>query len=202
MLPAAGRRRLAGGHPARLLRGPALDLDLPTLVLLRDWPRLREHGCTRDDRAGGGTAGGSTTGRGSSTARSSRASTAGPSPIGAYFGAEVDGLVAACSPDQARGRGAGTARPRTARRCRRSTRRSACSRACSTTSCRGEAVAAARRGGEDYLLERRLFRRRSTGEVPAERWLHLLAAALALRRPARPGPLPPHRRRPGRARRR
>jgi hypothetical protein len=35
------------------------------------------------------------------------------------------------------------------------------------------AVAAARRRGEEYLLERRLFRRRSTGEVPAERWLQL-----------------------------
>ena len=35
----------------------------------------------------------------------------------------------------------------------------------------GVAVAAARRRGEEYLLERRLFRRRSTGEVPAERWL-------------------------------
>lgn len=29
----------------------------------------------------------------------------------------------------------------------------------------------ARRRGEEYLLERQLFRRRSTGEVPAERWL-------------------------------
>jgi hypothetical protein len=34
-------------------------------------------------------------------------------------------------------------------------------------------VAAARRRGEEYLLERRLFRRRSTGEVPAGRWLQL-----------------------------
>jgi hypothetical protein len=33
------------------------------------------------------------------------------------------------------------------------------------------AVAAARRRGEEYLLERRLFRRRSSGEVPAQRWL-------------------------------
>ena len=32
-------------------------------------------------------------------------------------------------------------------------------------------VAAARRRGEEYLLERHLFRRKSTGEVPAERWL-------------------------------
>jgi hypothetical protein len=32
-------------------------------------------------------------------------------------------------------------------------------------------VADARRRGEEYLLERRLFRRLSTGEVPAERWL-------------------------------
>ena len=33
------------------------------------------------------------------------------------------------------------------------------------------AVAGARRRGEEYLLQRQLFRRRSTGEVPAERWL-------------------------------
>ena len=33
------------------------------------------------------------------------------------------------------------------------------------------AVAAARRRGEEYLLTRDLFRRRSTGEVAAERWL-------------------------------
>jgi hypothetical protein len=32
-------------------------------------------------------------------------------------------------------------------------------------------VAAARRRGEEYLLERQLFRRKTTGEVPAERWL-------------------------------
>ncbi|QNN54327.1 hypothetical protein [Nocardioides mesophilus] len=33
------------------------------------------------------------------------------------------------------------------------------------------AVAEARRRGEEYLLERRLFRRKSTGEVPDEDWL-------------------------------
>lgn len=32
-------------------------------------------------------------------------------------------------------------------------------------------LTAARRGGEDYLLERSLFRRRSTGEVAVEAWL-------------------------------
>ena len=32
-------------------------------------------------------------------------------------------------------------------------------------------VAPARRRGEEYLLERHLFRRRSTGEVPSQRWL-------------------------------
>ncbi len=35
------------------------------------------------------------------------------------------------------------------------------------------AVTNARGRGEGYLLERQLFRRRSTGEVPAERWLQL-----------------------------
>jgi hypothetical protein len=34
-------------------------------------------------------------------------------------------------------------------------------------------VSDARRRGEEYLLERALFRRRTTGEVPAERWLQL-----------------------------
>jgi len=33
------------------------------------------------------------------------------------------------------------------------------------------AVTDTRRRGEEYLLERQLFRRRSTAEVPAERWL-------------------------------
>jgi hypothetical protein len=34
-----------------------------------------------------------------------------------------------------------------------------------------DGIAAARRRGEDYLLDRRLFRRKSTGEVIDERWL-------------------------------
>ena len=63
---------------------------------------------------------------------------------------------------------AGTARPRTARRGRRSTPRSACWKPCSNTNWRGGSspeVTAARLRGQEYLLERRLFRRRSTGEV-------------------------------------
>ena len=36
-----------------------------------------------------------------------------------------------------------------------------------------EETRAARAGGEEYLLERSLFRRKSTGEVPVEEWLQL-----------------------------
>ena len=97
----------------------------------------------------------------------------------------------------ARRTAAGTARSRTARRCRRSGRRSTSSRACSSTSGRSAArptVAEARRRGEAYMLERRLFRRKSTGEVIDPSWLQLLVPDLvALRRPARPR-LPPRRR--------
>jgi hypothetical protein len=63
---------------------------------------------------------------------------------------------------------AGTARPPMARRGPRSTPRSACWRPCSSTSApagRSPEVTEARLRGQEYLLERRLFRRRSTGEV-------------------------------------
>jgi hypothetical protein len=54
----------------------------------------------------------------------------------------------------------------------------------------------ARHCRQEYLLQRRLFRRRTTGESPGRALpAVLLAAALALRRAARPGPLPPHWRR-------
>ena len=57
---------------------------------------------------------------------------------------------------------------RTARRGRRSTPRSACWKPCSNTNWPAGAapeVTEARLRGQEYLLERRLFRRRSTGEV-------------------------------------
>ena len=63
---------------------------------------------------------------------------------------------------------AGTARPPTARRGRHSTPRSACSKPCSNTngpSGPARQMTEARLRGQEYLLERRLFRRRSTGEV-------------------------------------
>ena len=87
--------------------------------------------------------------------------------VGAYFGQDVrrivDRLLASSCPTAA-----GTARPPTARRGRRSTPRSACSRRCSSTngpSGAARRVTGARLRGQEYLLERRLFRRRSTGEV-------------------------------------
>jgi hypothetical protein len=61
--------------------------------------------------------------------------------IGAYFGADVDGLATGLLAYELSGGSV--------------------------------AVSGARRRGEEYLLERQLFRRRSTGEVPAPRWLEL-----------------------------
>ena len=50
---------------------------------------------------------------------------------------------------------------------------------------------AVRRRGEEYLLERQLFRRKSTGEVVDPDWLRFFVPdALALRRAARPGVSP------------
>ena len=83
-----------------------------------------------------------------------------------------------------------------ARRARRSTRRSTCSRGCWSTSARpagpAPSSATARRRGEEYLLERSLFRRKSTGEVAVAAYLRVLVPApLALRRAARARLLPP-----------
>src|SRR5262245_5412038 len=80
--------------------------------------------------------------------------------IGAYFGQASGVSSTACSPSSYP-TAAGTARPSTVRRGRRSTPRSACWRPCSSTNC----VTAARFRGQEYLLERRLYRRRSTGAV-------------------------------------
>ena len=94
--------------------------------------------------------------------------------VGAYFGAEVDGLVARLLDDQLADGGWNC-----------EAENGATVSSFDSTICvleglldyelsGGEvAVAAARRAGEEYLLERRLFRRKSTGEVPAERWLQL-----------------------------
>ena len=109
----------------------------------------------------------------SSRARSSRASTASSSRS-ARTSARTSaprwtGCSASSSPTAA-----GTARPRTARRCRRSGPRSASSKACWRSSRRWAArreVRAARLRGQEYLLERRLFRRKSTGEVIDVDWL-------------------------------
>jgi hypothetical protein len=92
--------------------------------------------------------------------------------IGAYFGADVDGLVMGLLGDQLEDGGWNCWADQ-----------GAVVSSFDSTICvleglleyersgGGVPVAVARRRGEEYLLERRLFRRRSTGEVPAERWL-------------------------------
>ena len=92
--------------------------------------------------------------------------------IGAYFGADVDGLVSVLLDDQLDDGGWNC-----------ETENGATVSSFDSTICvleglleyelsGGEvAVTEARRRGEEYLLERQLFRRKSTGEVPAERWL-------------------------------
>jgi hypothetical protein len=91
--------------------------------------------------------------------------------IGAYFGADVDGLVSRLLDDQLDDGGWNC-----------ETENGATVSSFDSTICVLEglleyessggqvAVTAARRRGEEYLLERQLFRRKSTGEVPAERW--------------------------------
>ena len=92
--------------------------------------------------------------------------------IGAYFGADVDSLVRGLLAEQLADGGwnCGTGNGATVS-------------SFNSTICVLEGlleyelaggvvpVTAARRRGEEYLLERRLFRRRSTGEVPDEGWL-------------------------------
>ena len=92
--------------------------------------------------------------------------------IGAYFGADVDGLVSVLLADQLVDGGWNCW-----------TEHGATVSSFDSTICVLEglleyelsggrvAVAEARSRGEEYLLERQLCRRRSTGEVPAQRWL-------------------------------
>ncbi len=92
--------------------------------------------------------------------------------IGAYFGADVGSLVTGLLADQLDDGGWNCW-----------TERGAIVSSFDSTICVLEglseyeesagnvSVSDARRRGEEYLLERQLFRRRSTGEVPAERWL-------------------------------
>jgi len=92
--------------------------------------------------------------------------------IGAYFGADVDGVVTGLLADQLDDGGWNCW-----------TEHGATVSSFDSTICVLEglceyelsggrvAVTGGRRRGEEYLLERQLFRRRSTGKVPAERWL-------------------------------
>jgi hypothetical protein len=92
--------------------------------------------------------------------------------IGAYFGAGVDGLVSGLLDDQLADGGWNC-----------ESENGSTVSSFDSTICVLEglleyelsggpvAVAESRLRGEEYLLERQLFRRRSTGEVPAERWL-------------------------------
>ena len=124
---------------------------------------------------------------------------------GAYFGVDMRAARRRdCSASSWR-TAAGTARSRTARRCRRSRRRSTCSRACSSTSGRSAArtrcarpASAARRTSSSAGCSAG----KSTGEVIDEALAPVLVPDLVpLRRPARPR-LPARRRRDaGRARR-
>jgi hypothetical protein len=93
--------------------------------------------------------------------------------LGAYFGADVDGIVARLLVDQLDDGGWNCEAERGA------TVSSFNSTICVLEGlleyeCAGhgsEETLAARRRGEQYLLERSLFRRRSTGEVPVDTWL-------------------------------
>ena len=92
--------------------------------------------------------------------------------IGAYFGADVDGLVTGLLDDQLDDGGWNCEAENG------STVSSFDSTICVLEglleyelSGGAVPVTEARRRGEEYLLDRRLFRRKSTGEVPAERWL-------------------------------
>jgi hypothetical protein len=94
--------------------------------------------------------------------------------LGAYFGADVDGIVTRLLADQLDDGGWNCEAERGA------TVSSFDSTICvlegllaSERAGRGspEQLAAARRRGEQYLLERSLFRRRSTGEVAVDSWL-------------------------------
>jgi hypothetical protein len=93
--------------------------------------------------------------------------------LGAYFGADVDGIVSRLLTDRL-GDGGWNCEAE----------RGATVSSFDSTICvleglleyeragRGsDETRAARRGGEEYLLERSLFRRRSTGEVAVETWL-------------------------------
>jgi hypothetical protein len=92
--------------------------------------------------------------------------------IGAYFGADVDGLVSRLLDDQLADGGWNC-----------ESENGATVSSFDSTICVLEglleyersgghvAVAESRRRAEEYLLQRQLFRRKSTGEVPAQRWL-------------------------------
>ncbi len=118
-------------------------------------------------RSSPSTVAGSTPVSATSTARSSSASTdarSRPVPTSGWTSRRSSsGSSASASPTAA-----GTARRRTGRCARRSTRRSTSSTGCSSTSGRPAGPSPcreARRTAEEYLLERGLFRRKSTGEV-------------------------------------
>jgi hypothetical protein len=95
--------------------------------------------------------------------------------LGAYFGADVDGIVARLLGDQLEDGGWNCEAERGA------TVSSFDSTICvlegllehERAGCGSADTLAARRRGEEYLLERSLFRRRSTGEVAVDSWLEL-----------------------------
>ena len=93
--------------------------------------------------------------------------------LGVYFGQDVEGIVARLVGEQLED-GGWNCEAETAPSARRSTPRSTSWKGCWRTSERPAArrgPIAARRRGEEYLLERKLFRRKSTGEVAHPAWL-------------------------------
>ena len=150
-------------------------------------PRASPGGrCSWSAPTRGGSHAGSRTGR----ARSRRASTVGPWPTGPISESTCPRSSSGWSPS-ASTTAAGTARSRAGRCARRSTRRSTCWRGSWSTNGRATPPPeTARRSGEEYLLERRLFRRLSTGE-PAEAVSVLRSSQpVALRPAAGARPLP------------
>ena len=175
---AAGRRRPVGG-PRVVARLDGHDAHARAAAAAGSRPRRarrpggRPSSCGTMSRGRAGTRRTSGPATRSSRARSSRASTGSSSrsaPTSARTSARWwTGCSGSSSPTAA-----GTARPRTARRCRRSGPRSGSWKACWNSRGRWRdpaEVRAARLRGQEYLLERRLFRRKSTGEVIDDDWL-------------------------------
>ena len=120
--------------------------------------------------------------------------------LGAYFGENVEGVVARLLGEQLADGGWNCDAERGSRRSSFGTTINVLEGLLEHERATGGSPASvrARRRGEQYLLERGLLRRRTTGELIDQAWLRVLVPdPLALRRPPRPRVLPSRRRRPG-----